>query len=213
MHPSRNDNELLVLAATTRARSLAALRPDLDGMLVGVIDRALAFERRKRWPNARAMSQALLVAARRAGYVNDQPPGAGLAAQHCQTAPEMAIPGSRSDPRPSSKAARWATGVAVVLAIAGAVLATQYRVRTDVQAKSGEAVLPPAPARISAASASATGALPAPSSAPVLLDPPAATPIHSTSAAHPSPVKHVARRPAPAVASASHPNPLFFPGQ
>ena len=213
VHPSRNDNELLVLAATTPARSLAALRPDLDVTLVGVIDRALAFERRNRWPNARAMSQALLAAARRAGYVNDHPSGLALASQQFQTAPEMAIPSSRSEARPSSKSARWATGVAVVLAIAGAVLATQYRVQSDIQAKSGEAVAPPAPARLSAATSNAAPAVQ--SSAPTLLAKPVRAPTQpaaaAAAAAHASPVKHLAHPLATAAASASPKNPLFFP--
>ncbi len=50
VHPSRTDNELLVTAATRPARSLAELRPDLEPWLVAVVDRALSFERSRRWP-------------------------------------------------------------------------------------------------------------------------------------------------------------------
>jgi serine/threonine-protein kinase len=212
VHPSRNDNELLVLAATTPARSLAALRPDLEPTLVAVIDRALAFERRNRWPNARAMSQALVAAARRAGYANDHPSALVGVSQQFETAPEMALPASRAEARPASKGARWATGVAVVLAIVGAVLATQYRVRNDIQAKSGEAMPPSAPARLTAAASNAAPAVQ--SSAPSLLEKPAVLPSKPTATAlHPNPVKHVVPPPSPAAASAAPKNPLFFPGQ
>ena len=211
VHPSRNDNELLVLAATMPARSLAALRPDLEPTLVRVIDRALAFERGSRWPNALAMSQALASAARRAGYVNDQPVARVNVSQQFETAPEMALPASRSEPRPSSKGARWATGVAVVLAIAGAVLATQYRVRTDIQAKSGEAVPPPAPTRLTGAASNVVPA--ASSSAPSLPDKPSVLPSKPTPAApHPNMVKH-ALQPASPASSVTPQNPLFFPGK
>ncbi|HEX6764549.1 MAG TPA: hypothetical protein VF103_03705, partial [Polyangiaceae bacterium] len=49
----------LVLAATRRAAPLASVVPGVVPELAAVVDRALAFERRERWPDARSMQSAL----------------------------------------------------------------------------------------------------------------------------------------------------------
>ena len=224
VHPSRNDNELLVLAATEPARSLAALRPDLDAQLVNVVDRALAFERKDRWPNARAMSSALA-----AGYGGSTARTPVL--ELCATAPEMAMPASR--PPPATRAgSRWAVVALLALAGAGAVLAMRYAAaRTDVQAKYNtptqlpvSAVAPapvvaapstmvrepaadPAslPSTHSAANASPTVTVARIPSAANVLAKPVATP-------HPSATAH-SSSPAAASSAAHNKNPLFFPTQ
>jgi serine/threonine-protein kinase len=61
-HAARSTHEALVTAATRPVPSIASIRADLPTRLVAAIDRALAFEMDRRWPNARAM-QAELIAA------------------------------------------------------------------------------------------------------------------------------------------------------
>ena len=51
--------ELLVRAATTPARSLADVAPDVPAPVVALVDRALRFSRDERWPTARAMREAI----------------------------------------------------------------------------------------------------------------------------------------------------------
>jgi serine/threonine-protein kinase len=53
---------LLVAAATTPARSLAAVAPGLPPAVAAVIDRAIAFRTDDRWPTARGMRDALAAA-------------------------------------------------------------------------------------------------------------------------------------------------------
>ncbi len=63
VHEAETANELLILAATERPRSLAAAAPDAPAQLVEIVDRALAVEKTKRWSSARAMQHALRQAA------------------------------------------------------------------------------------------------------------------------------------------------------
>ncbi len=52
VHVAQTTNEALVLAVTQPARSLSALRPDLSDSVVRFVDRALAYEKTARWPDA-----------------------------------------------------------------------------------------------------------------------------------------------------------------
>src|SRR5262249_3514563 len=59
VHEARTVQEQLITTATERARSIGALVPGLSPPVVELIDRALAFDKESRWPNARAMQEAL----------------------------------------------------------------------------------------------------------------------------------------------------------
>ena len=59
VHEGDNLPQLLVQAATKRARSLASVAPHVPTRLTQVVDRGLAFEKNERWPNATAMRSAL----------------------------------------------------------------------------------------------------------------------------------------------------------
>jgi eukaryotic-like serine/threonine-protein kinase len=59
---TQTSHELLFEAATTPARRIAAVAPDVPAALAAVIDRALAFSVESRWPSAEAMRAALLSA-------------------------------------------------------------------------------------------------------------------------------------------------------
>jgi serine/threonine-protein kinase len=59
VHEAHTAQETLVRAATRPAPAVAFHRPALDPAFAAVIDRALAFSRADRWPDARAMQRAL----------------------------------------------------------------------------------------------------------------------------------------------------------
>jgi serine/threonine protein kinase/tetratricopeptide (TPR) repeat protein len=59
VHKSPTAAETLVHAATRPAPSLGQIAPDVPPSIVGVVDRALAFDAELRWPNAPAMAVAL----------------------------------------------------------------------------------------------------------------------------------------------------------
>jgi serine/threonine-protein kinase len=63
VHEGRSGNEALVLAATRPSRSVRELASELDARVAEVVDRALAFAKADRWPQARAMQAALRAAA------------------------------------------------------------------------------------------------------------------------------------------------------
>lgn len=73
VHESRTEVAALALAASRRARSLGSVVSGLPPALVAVVDRALAFDRRKRFANAAEMARALamssLPATKRVGRV------------------------------------------------------------------------------------------------------------------------------------------------
>ena len=62
VHEAETLQEQLVLAATTKAPSISRRFPELAPALVEVIDRALAFDKHARWPNAREMRAGLRAA-------------------------------------------------------------------------------------------------------------------------------------------------------
>jgi eukaryotic-like serine/threonine-protein kinase len=77
VHEGDSGQRLLVHLLTQSARSLAAVAPDAPRDVVEVVDRALLFDRDRRWPSARAMRAALADASVRA--FGELPPRDGLA--------------------------------------------------------------------------------------------------------------------------------------
>jgi tRNA A-37 threonylcarbamoyl transferase component Bud32 len=59
VHEGDNVSQIVVAAATRPARSLASVAPEVDGRVVEIVDRALAFESAHRWPTAAAMREAV----------------------------------------------------------------------------------------------------------------------------------------------------------
>ena len=222
VHPSRNDNELLVLAATEPARSLATLRPDLDVRLVRVVDRALSFQRGDRWPNARAMSAALALASGPHSVLTS--PARTPVLEQTATAPEMAMPASRPAPA-AGNGMFWSLGVLLTIAGAGTVLVLRAAAHTDVQAKLNLAKQLPVSAAPQPALAAPSNALREPRPAQTSgAQRTAATATKVTVARVPSGATVVAKAPASphppaalATATASStthpPNPMFFPTQ
>ena len=211
VHASQSDNQLLVLAATQPARSLATLRPDLEPWLVKIIDRALSFERRARWPNARAMSAALTESALSAGLISAHPNALPANLVLNETAPEMALPPSRpAPPRRLRSALGWVLVLLLLLAASAAMLTAQHD-NADLRVKSSEL----ASARQAPTQAASNPTLPLTQAsalaAPALRLAPRVNPL-PLPAALPSGKLPLRPLNAPAsVASARPGNPLFFP--
>ncbi len=216
VHPSQTDNELLVLAATRPARSLAKVRPDLEPWLVQVVDRALSFERKERWPNARAMIAALAEPAQRAGLAQ------AAAARHLllvsETAPEMELPPSRPPPAGGLRSTLGWLAVLALLAAGGASVLLLQRHAAEQPAASATISAPRPPADVLLPQqAGASGAQPVavspiatlPSAAPALVAARRPSPANAPKTKAVSP-------PPPSVATAhagNSSNPLFFPTQ
>jgi serine/threonine-protein kinase len=62
VHRGRTPNEMLIAAATRPAPSLATVVPTMPEPVVRLVDRALAFAKDDRWPDARAMQEAVRLA-------------------------------------------------------------------------------------------------------------------------------------------------------
>jgi serine/threonine-protein kinase len=59
VHEGDNGRQLLVRAATTPARSLSSVAPELPPRVVEIVSKALAFERAERWETASEMREAI----------------------------------------------------------------------------------------------------------------------------------------------------------
>jgi tRNA A-37 threonylcarbamoyl transferase component Bud32 len=59
VHLGENAPQIMILAATTPPRSLASVASWIPAPVAGVIDRALAFDKAMRWPDATSMRDAL----------------------------------------------------------------------------------------------------------------------------------------------------------
>ncbi|HEY4119174.1 MAG TPA: serine/threonine-protein kinase [Byssovorax sp.] len=102
VHEAASLNQLLLAAMTKPARAIASVRADLPRDVAAVVDRALSFERDARWPDARAMQQALrslgappatTTITSATGAVSAQSYGASSAVAHM---PTEAVPSSPS---------------------------------------------------------------------------------------------------------------------
>jgi serine/threonine-protein kinase len=59
VHEAETVNEQLALAVTARAPAIASIVPDLPEIVTTIVDRALAYEKSARWPDARSMQRAV----------------------------------------------------------------------------------------------------------------------------------------------------------
>jgi eukaryotic-like serine/threonine-protein kinase len=59
VHQGNTPNEMLALTITQPARSIGSVFPELHPALAAVVDRALAYQKQDRWPDARAMRKAV----------------------------------------------------------------------------------------------------------------------------------------------------------
>jgi serine/threonine protein kinase len=68
VHEGSSSNEQLILSATTPAPALTSVVSDVPGPVAAIVDRALAFERERRWPDAATMQQAVRLAIEALGW-------------------------------------------------------------------------------------------------------------------------------------------------
>ncbi|MFO0587945.1 MAG: serine/threonine-protein kinase [Polyangiaceae bacterium] len=73
VHQAESINRVLFAAMTTPAPPIARVLPSIPGPLAGLVDRALAFEPKDRWPDARSMRAMLQQYAASAGVRLDGP--------------------------------------------------------------------------------------------------------------------------------------------
>jgi serine/threonine-protein kinase len=62
VHQGASGNEQLILSATARAPSLTSVAGGVPGPVAAIVDRALAFEKERRWPDAATMQEAVRLA-------------------------------------------------------------------------------------------------------------------------------------------------------
>jgi serine/threonine protein kinase len=93
VHDAGTGNEQLIRSATTPARSLATVTTGLPRSVVALVDRALAFERDHRWPDAATMQEAVRGALSSLKARYDAKP---------QQAPTVVAKSTRAAPMPAS---------------------------------------------------------------------------------------------------------------
>jgi serine/threonine protein kinase len=93
VHEAQSSQEQLILSATAPARSLATVAPGAPRQVVAIVDRALAFDRSGRWPDASAMQAAVRTV--RAALPGDEP---GAASGRRPSATMAGAPTVRSAP-------------------------------------------------------------------------------------------------------------------
>jgi serine/threonine-protein kinase len=100
VHEGRTTNEVLLSAMTKPAPPLQSVEPGLHHAVAGVVNRALAFDRERRWPDARAMQDAV----RHAFHDMHKAP--------ISTAPKLTVPPSVADRTlPSADVVQLAPGI------------------------------------------------------------------------------------------------------
>jgi len=107
-------NEQLILSATTPAPSLAKVAPEMPAALVVIVDRALAFERAQRWPDARAMQKAVSATLLALGGPDSAVPASALRPA-TSTVLSGAVTKARSQTSPSGATMIDTTGTASAL--------------------------------------------------------------------------------------------------
>jgi serine/threonine-protein kinase len=155
VHVADTINKLLLAAMTKPAPPIRSIQPDVPKAVAAIIDRALAFERNERWPDARAMQQAVREAQRALKVPTALPPAAMLEGAPLHDRP--AVPGAASllassisqdisfRPKPSKGALFGAAaGVAALISII-AVVATRDDAPAPVEATGASAGQPPPP--------------------------------------------------------------------
>ncbi len=111
VHEGESATALLVQAATQPARPLSSVAPDVDPRVAEVVDRALAFDKAARWPDAAAMRAAVReVHLAMFGVQVQKEPLEQLVAAPSATAATMIGPSTPpAGPSPSAYAARTAS--------------------------------------------------------------------------------------------------------
>jgi serine/threonine protein kinase len=108
VHDAETPEEMMVLAASRPARSLATVAPDLPSPLVSVVDRALMLDKKERWRDARAMQAAVANAYRRASaerMAGAEPLDEEEAEDKTVIMPAADLPDAATEPLPQTSSA------------------------------------------------------------------------------------------------------------
>jgi serine/threonine protein kinase len=198
VHEGETASEILIRAGSEPARSLRDVAPEVPEAIAEVVDRATAFDKADRWPDARSMQEALAKACAEASRST-------LALPAAYGAPTAAIPSRPPGPwvatplppslgvRPSSRRRRresrrtsWSLLVLAALIGIGASLFAARR-STPVVPAPGAGSPPPPPA------AAFTVAAPPPD--PTTTPSSSATPPSTSASIHPTPARRPRRAP------------------
>ncbi|MRG96289.1 serine/threonine-protein kinase [Polyangium spumosum] len=175
VHEAETVNKVLLLAMTRQAPPIASIVPGLPPEFCEVVDRALAFRRQDRWPDARVMQRALRAAMQR---LPPAPPlvigpGEGPPGPLERTGSPLSRDAS-SAAFPSRKPLVVGLSLALALALGGAVVVF-VRVRAA------------APTPVETRHAAAPEPAPSPTLPPALPPPASAAPVVASAAAEPTP--------------------------
>jgi eukaryotic-like serine/threonine-protein kinase len=100
VHRANTLNETVIYAATKPAPSLATELPDLDPEVVALVDKALSFEKKDRWPDAASMQRELRrIAARVLGRAAQS----SMEALELTLCEPLSVPSVPSDPEPPTR--------------------------------------------------------------------------------------------------------------
>ncbi|MDI1443427.1 serine/threonine-protein kinase [Polyangium sp. 6x1] len=198
VHEAETVNKVLLLAMTRQAPPIASIVPGLPSSFCEVVDHALAFDRQRRWPDARAMQRALRAVMQ---HMPPAPPiTMGPAATGAANVPGAArltgSPFSRdaSSPLPSRKTLLVGVSLAAALVLgAGGFFLVRVRGATPASAATPPTAALPEPAR-SVALAQAVSAAPAPSAAAAPA-PSASAPLPATTGPRVAPASTPAPKP------------------
>ena len=121
VHQGQHANQVLIHAATSEARSLLSIRPELPSSVVEVVNRALAFEKSARFQTAGEMARALELAHDELyGELHDEPLSALVAAALSLPDPRAAAPRVPLVPAAAEAAGPTLSGVGLAFAAASA---------------------------------------------------------------------------------------------
>jgi serine/threonine protein kinase len=222
VHQAATNNEMLLAAMTQPATPIAACVPGLHEAAAAIVDRALAYERDERWPDARVMQRAVRAAYREVtGHSLSPLPtlptrlrrSAPPTSPSAPTLPAVSGPDSTDSAAPAGAAAQGrstrsrATGIMAMVLGMAATFGSVAAMRGDVPRKMGTANSPAArPPAIDSDEPSVTEKVTAAPEGVASVAPVAqATPIES---ATPAPPRAIAGAGVPArAASAARPRP------
>ncbi|MDI1483394.1 serine/threonine-protein kinase [Polyangium sp. y55x31] len=171
VHEAETVNKVLLLAMTRQAPPIASLVPGLPQAFCEVVDYALAFDRQRRWPDARTMQRALRAAMQLmppAPPITMGPAESG-AVQGPGAARLTGSPFSRdaASPAASRKAVLVGASLAAVLVLGGVgFVLVRVRGTTPTSAATAPASTPAPPPSLAPPASAATSAALAPTPPP-----------------------------------------------
>jgi serine/threonine-protein kinase len=209
VHEAENVNKLLLAAMTKPARPVASVEPTVPPAVASIVDRALAFERDQRWPDAATMRDAVRSARAGAAAPASVGPASGVGSTRlvvgkAEAVESISLGGTTSEPRLSVARRNVLAGVVLGVLTIGGVLLVVVRsqhpsasgvVSGPVTASAGEHSAPEAPAtevpavspEPAVAPAATATVTPAPNVEPSQPSQAGATPASPTPSSHPRP--------------------------